>query len=234
MAESIKAVKEALLAVITSKPVAYYSAFAQVSGGVTSGVLLSQLFYWTGRGADPDGWVYKSQSKWEAETGLTRREQETARKRLRERGILEEKLAGVPATLHYRVDLDRLIDLLCQTRLADSAKLEGREAPNKDGGNEQASGADSAELSHRLPQSTAESEAESTAEAAAGPENVVICSIHNVEMQRKSKDGESWYSHRLPDGGWCRGAAGDVQRTQDDAAARRRYIEGEYAELIQY
>jgi hypothetical protein len=52
-------------------------------------------------------------------------------------------------------------------------------------------------------------------------------------MQRREKDGATWYSHRHGDG-WCRGAAGDVQRTQDDAAARRRYISGEYAELIQH
>ena len=31
------------------------------------------------------------------------------------------------------------------------------------------------------------------------------CPIHQCEMRRREKDGQSWYSHSLEDGGWCRG-----------------------------
>ena len=31
------------------------------------------------------------------------------------------------------------------------------------------------------------------------------CPVHDVPMKRYSKDGRSWWSHRLPDGGWCKG-----------------------------
>jgi hypothetical protein len=36
-------------------------------------------------------------------------------------------------------------------------------------------------------------------------EPVVMCSIHGVPLKRWSKNGRSWYSHKLPDGRWCRG-----------------------------
>jgi len=32
-----------------------------------------------------------------------------------------------------------------------------------------------------------------------------ICPIHNVEMQKWSKNGRSWYAHRLENGYWCKG-----------------------------
>jgi hypothetical protein len=38
----------------------------------------------------------------------------------------------------------------------------------------------------------------------------VTCSIHNVPMQLRTKNGDQWYSHRLPDGTWCKGRPGDA------------------------
>lgn len=31
------------------------------------------------------------------------------------------------------------------------------------------------------------------------------CPIHQCAMRRWEKEGRSWYSHKLEDGGWCRG-----------------------------
>ena len=31
-----------------------------------------------------------------------------------------------------------------------------------------------------------------------------LCPIHQAEMKKREKDGKTWYSHRLEDGGWCR------------------------------
>jgi hypothetical protein len=70
-----------------SRVVAYHPSFAAIAGGVTAGLFLAQLFYWHDKGSDPDGWIYKTQAEWEEETGLSRWEQETARRRLRERGL---------------------------------------------------------------------------------------------------------------------------------------------------
>jgi hypothetical protein len=103
--------KEAVIAILGS-PVAYYAAFAKVLGGVEAGILTSQFFYWYGKGHNPDGWIYKTQAEIEDETGLSRRNQETARKKLRESGVLEEKYSGMPAKLFYRLNLERLFALM--------------------------------------------------------------------------------------------------------------------------
>lgn len=135
MGKSAEPHKAALLELLSS-PIAYYATLAKVGGGVTSGVFLSQLIYWTGRGKLADGWLWKSADEFEAETGLTRNEQETARRNLRERGLIEERLAGVPATLHYRINLDAILLAVsqfgekCQTSLAKSDKLVSGKAPN--------------------------------------------------------------------------------------------------------
>ena len=31
------------------------------------------------------------------------------------------------------------------------------------------------------------------------------CTIHGTPMTRREKDGQVWYSHKLPDGSYCRG-----------------------------
>jgi hypothetical protein len=37
------------------------------------------------------------------------------------------------------------------------------------------------------------------------PNDTRWCTIHQCEMRRREKDSKTWYSHRLEDGGWCRG-----------------------------
>lgn len=32
------------------------------------------------------------------------------------------------------------------------------------------------------------------------------CTTHDVEMRRREKDGQVWYSHKAPDGSWCKGS----------------------------
>ena len=107
-----RALEAAFDAILTDRPIAYRPALARAAGSVTAGILLAQAIYWSPRGGDADGWFYKTQQEWEVETALTRSEWINARKQLRAKGLLHERLRGVPATLHYRVDLERLIDLL--------------------------------------------------------------------------------------------------------------------------
>ena len=63
---------------LLDRPIAYQACFVRF-GGVTGAVLLSAC-HWHNR---MDGeWFYKTQSEIKAETGLSREEQETARRRL--------------------------------------------------------------------------------------------------------------------------------------------------------
>ncbi|EDG5203732.1 HNH endonuclease [Salmonella enterica] len=96
---------------LLDRPIAFQRSFIRLNIGVTASLFLSQMTYWTNR-SDDDGWVYKTQEEWEEETGLSRYEQEGARKKLRSIGVLLEKRKGVPARLFYKVDNDVLYQAL--------------------------------------------------------------------------------------------------------------------------
>ena len=106
----------ALLQSLLNRPIAFHRVFVTISGGVLAGLMLSQAYYWTPRGESGDGWFYKTQAEWEEETGMSRWEQETARKKLREvvapdgTHVWREERRGVPAKLFYRVDIPALFE----------------------------------------------------------------------------------------------------------------------------
>lgn len=125
---------------VLDRPIAFHRCFVTITGSVTAAVMLSQAVYWSTRTQDPDGWFWKTQADWEEETGLTRREQETARKTLRNLGLIEENLAGVPATLHFKVNkvaLKASMANCAKPSMAESAKLVCTKAPNLNGGKRQ-------------------------------------------------------------------------------------------------
>ncbi len=132
---------------LLDRPVAYHRIFAHVCGDPLAAIFLSQAFFWSPRTKNVDGWFYKTQAEWFEETGLTRRHQETARKKLVSLGILEEVRRGLPAQLFFRLNLPRLAQLIRefldrkngdndsgegeefgQSRLADSAKQGARKS----------------------------------------------------------------------------------------------------------
>jgi hypothetical protein len=84
-------------------------------GNTKAALLLSQAIYWLKHGTEIEaqgGWFSKTAEQWEIETGLSRREVDTARRRLREIGLLEEKKIGLPAMPYYRINVERLGELL--------------------------------------------------------------------------------------------------------------------------
>ncbi|MBD2457311.1 hypothetical protein H6G80_24945 [Nostoc sp. FACHB-87] len=88
--------------------VAYYPKLVAVTGGVLPNLFLCQMYYWLGKQKNPEGWIYKTQAEIEKETGLTRKEQETARKFLKARGLLQEKYTGCPRRLEFWLDKNAL------------------------------------------------------------------------------------------------------------------------------
>ena len=93
-----------LLLEVFDLPVSFHRCLVPITGGVTAALMLSQAV-WTTQTIDPaaKGWFSKSQDQWTDETGLSRWEQETARRALRSAGFLEERRVGMPAKLWYRV-----------------------------------------------------------------------------------------------------------------------------------
>lgn len=140
----------ALLLSLLQQPIAFHRVFVTVTGGVLPALMLSQAVYWHPRGSMDDNWFYKTQAEWERETGMTRWEQETARKKLRtlkspsNAHVWHELLRGVPAKLHYRVDIAALFECIAQyvviphTSLLDDNKQAGGDATNKNVGSPQA------------------------------------------------------------------------------------------------
>jgi len=90
------------------QPVAYYPKLAKITGSVLANLFLCQMYYWQGKQDDPTGWIYKTQADIEAETGLSRTEQETARRLLRQRGLVKERYSGLPRRLEFWLDEDEL------------------------------------------------------------------------------------------------------------------------------
>lgn len=90
------------------QPVAYYPKLVKITGGVLANLFLCQMYYWQGKQDDPTGWIYKTQAEIEAETGLSRTEQETARRLLRQRGLIKERYKGLPRRLEFWLDEEEL------------------------------------------------------------------------------------------------------------------------------
>jgi 5-methylcytosine-specific restriction endonuclease McrA len=97
---------------LLDRPIAFHRVFVPLTGGVLSALMLSQAIYWTPRGYTGDGWFHKSQEEWQEEIGLSRWEQETARKRLRVTTFWQEDRRGIPAKMWYRVDLVSLYEAI--------------------------------------------------------------------------------------------------------------------------
>ncbi|HHA2017099.1 TPA: hypothetical protein ACOEGN_000587 [Enterobacter kobei] len=95
---------------LVDRPIAFQRSFVRLGVGITGALLLSQIVYWQNRMEGQ--WFYKTQTDLEEETGLTRYEQEGARKKLVSCGVLEEAKRGIPAKLYFRVNHERLEELL--------------------------------------------------------------------------------------------------------------------------
>lgn len=128
-----------LIRLMNEKPIAFNKHYVFLGCGINGAVMLSQLVYWADKSKDPNGWIYKTGKEWTEETGLTRREQDTARKNLRELGFIEEHKHGVPCKVHFRVNQNALYSALidhAQKRQTDAqiSQTECTETPNLIGG----------------------------------------------------------------------------------------------------
>ena len=122
-----------LIEAMNDQPIAFNKHYVFIGCGINGALMLSQLVYWTSRTRNKDGWIYKTHEEWTRETGLTRREQDTARKTLKSLGFLIEKKVGVPCKLHFRVERENLYEALIKysesldsSQLHNSAKLDAQ------------------------------------------------------------------------------------------------------------
>lgn len=139
---------------LSDRPVAFHPQLARLLGGINAALLFHQIAFWSKTKADSESgysaWIWKTQTELEAETAMTRYEQESARRILRRKGVVEEKRCGVPARLHYRINWRCFFELANalasgpdrgkhankdgegpQTRSRDLLEQERGEIPNK-------------------------------------------------------------------------------------------------------
>ena len=111
-------------------PITFHRCLVRVTGSVTAALMLSQAMAWTEQLApEMEGWFCSSQGDWMDETGLSRWEQETARRVLRNCGFLDERKMGIPARLWFRVNRPRLaaaLRELSERRDKSRVSLSGR------------------------------------------------------------------------------------------------------------
>jgi len=103
-----------LIAELLGPAVAFHRALAAVAGGIHGGLVLSRALHLTRLQArrQRDLWIADSAGHWFEELGLSRREQEAARRDLLQIGVWEERMAGMPSSLFARVRLEVLVALL--------------------------------------------------------------------------------------------------------------------------
>ena len=125
---------KALRRVVGSRVIALNVSYARLTGSLNSAAFLAQACYWQER-MGWGRWWYKTRDDWEEETTLTRRNQEAARKTLKDLGILEEERRGLPAKLFYRINFDKLVEELERlppSRAAADPPV-GTDPPNRKG-----------------------------------------------------------------------------------------------------
>lgn len=90
------------------RPVAYFPKLRPLTGSTNATVFLCQFVYWTDKEKSGDGWIYKTSDEIEEETGLSYDEQKTARERLKQAGLIQERYARLEHQMYFKVNLDTL------------------------------------------------------------------------------------------------------------------------------
>jgi hypothetical protein len=99
---------------LPNRIVGYSPDLARAVGGATIGLFLSQLLFLSDKGANSEGWIYKSEAEMGRETGLTKREQQTARRKLLALGVIQVVRRGFKFTYHFRIVWQRLYKVIEQ------------------------------------------------------------------------------------------------------------------------
>src|ERR671916_540916 len=97
---------------LPNRIVGYSPDLARIVGGATIGLYLSQLLFLSDKGANPEGWVYKSEQEMGKETGLTKREQQTARRKLLSLDVIAIMRGGWKNTYHFKVLWEKLYQVI--------------------------------------------------------------------------------------------------------------------------
>jgi len=109
----------ALECILGQKTVGFYPVIAKALGSAPAAIMVSQAFFWQYKAKfgspvviDGEQYFSKTVAEWYEETSVTESAQRLARSILVKHGIMVEKLAGLPATMHFRVDINSLVAVI--------------------------------------------------------------------------------------------------------------------------
>ena len=95
---------------LNARPIAFYPLYAKIAGGVTAGVLLSQLMYWFANAKQDK--IYKTNAEILEETTLSEAELKTAKNKVKNLGFIHISLEGLPARTYYQIDWGKYQDVM--------------------------------------------------------------------------------------------------------------------------
>ena len=126
---------DALVAELLGPVLPFHRALTNLTADVNSALFLSRALYCVRRllRHSPNAWFPTSTAQCEADAGLSRREQDSARNSLRRIGILEETHKGIPPRRWTRVDLSRLIELSSEAISVGKGQLARLHKPGNQG-----------------------------------------------------------------------------------------------------
>ena len=175
---------------------------------------------------DDHWWLAKNRNDWRDEIRISPKQADRAIKILVSAGLVvtRNSLFDGKRTPHLRINWDAFHDawrnnlpaVEPDTQLSErNIGTDQRETPVLTKGEHRSSPKGNTGVDRRATPIT-ETTAKPTAETTAAAASSVTCSIHDAEMQLRIKNGDRWYSHRLPDGNWCRGHPGDAPGNDDN------------------
>jgi hypothetical protein len=112
---------------LPNRVVGYSPDLARIVGGATIGLFLNQLLFLSDKGANSEGWVYKSEAEMGKETGLTKREQQTARRKLLSLGVIAIMRGGWKNTYHFKVIWEKLYQVITGSQRPQTVATEKTE-----------------------------------------------------------------------------------------------------------
>lgn len=109
---------------LSARPIAFHPELAIVLGGIHEALMFQQLAYWSDKGSDTDGWIYKTTEQFRQETTINRYQQDKARANLVSKKVIEAKRRGLPAKMHYKINWNQLYELLSKPVCSPSTNCE--------------------------------------------------------------------------------------------------------------
>ena len=88
--------------------------YVELTGDLTTALLLNRIVFYSNEFKRNDGFFYKTYKDWEQEILLTERQVRNSANKLKKMGLIETKVmkANGSPTVHYKLDYDKLVDLI--------------------------------------------------------------------------------------------------------------------------